>query len=215
MKTTDFLKSGDLVFDVGAHVGDKAVRFRQVGARVICFEPQPSCASTLRSRFVADDAVVVAGVGLSDREGTLDLMLCADASTLSTFSMAWKNGRFVGHSWDKLVEVSVITLDKAILEWGKPNYIKIDVEGYEKQVLLGLNSTVPYLSFEFTKEFMDDAQACVRRLGLLGFRGFNVAIGESQDFLLTEWVSSELLFKNLSIETDPLLWGDIYARCDP
>ena len=38
-----FLQPGDLVFDVGAHVGNKTEIYRSYGARVVCVEPQPGC----------------------------------------------------------------------------------------------------------------------------------------------------------------------------
>lgn len=44
-------RPGDTIFDVGAHVGDKAVMFLASGARVVCFEPQPECANVLRDKY--------------------------------------------------------------------------------------------------------------------------------------------------------------------
>src|SRR5213595_567146 len=38
---TRFVKPGDLVFDVGAHVGDRIAAFRRLGARVVACEPNP------------------------------------------------------------------------------------------------------------------------------------------------------------------------------
>ena len=38
----NFVRPGDLVFDVGAHVGDRVASFRRLGARVVAVEPQPA-----------------------------------------------------------------------------------------------------------------------------------------------------------------------------
>ena len=43
-----FVWPGDLVFDVGAHVGDRVASFRRLGARVVAVEPQPGLAKVLR-----------------------------------------------------------------------------------------------------------------------------------------------------------------------
>ena len=44
-----FLKSGDLAFDIGSHVGDRIGAFRRCGARVVALEPQPDCARVIRA----------------------------------------------------------------------------------------------------------------------------------------------------------------------
>src|SRR2546430_16588745 len=42
-----FVHAGDLVFDIGAHVGDRVGAFRRLGARVVAVEPQPLPPKTL------------------------------------------------------------------------------------------------------------------------------------------------------------------------
>ena len=42
-----FVRRGDLVFDVGAHVGDRVASFRRLGARVVAVEPQPAMVKVL------------------------------------------------------------------------------------------------------------------------------------------------------------------------
>src|SRR5262244_3828725 len=54
-----FVKPGDLVFDVGAHVGDRVAAFRRLGARVIAVEPQPALVRTLRVLFGRDSGVAL------------------------------------------------------------------------------------------------------------------------------------------------------------
>ena len=43
-----FVRRGDLVFDIGAHVGDRVASFRRLGARVVAVEPQPAMVKLLR-----------------------------------------------------------------------------------------------------------------------------------------------------------------------
>jgi len=55
-----FIRPGDLVFDVGAHVGDRVASFRRLGARVIAVEPQPALYRTLRLLFGRDANITLA-----------------------------------------------------------------------------------------------------------------------------------------------------------
>ena len=56
-----FVTSGDLVFDIGAHVGDRVAAFRRLGARVVVAEPQPALATTLRLLYGRDREVTRRG----------------------------------------------------------------------------------------------------------------------------------------------------------
>lgn len=210
----NFYGPGDIVFDIGANVGDKTYMFLENGAKVICFEPQSDCTKILRKKYGNDKRVVIVEKGLADKNGKMLLSVCSQANTISTFSDEWKKGRFADYTWDKSDEVEVITLDDAIHTYGFPQYIKIDVEGFEYQVLCGLSKPVPYLSFEFTIEFLDRAKQCVSHLEKLGYKFFNFSEGEISQLVLSEWVPSKTLFKKLERSTDQLYWGDIYAKYD-
>src|SRR5919205_100885 len=64
-----FVKAGDLVFDVGAHVGDRIAAFRRLGARVIACEPNPSLVPTLRRLYGNDAMVMLEPVAVGPRSG--------------------------------------------------------------------------------------------------------------------------------------------------
>jgi hypothetical protein len=49
-----FVRPGDLVFDIGAHVGDRVAAFRRLGARIVAVEPQPALALTLNMLYGRD-----------------------------------------------------------------------------------------------------------------------------------------------------------------
>lgn len=209
---TDCIGDGDLVFDVGANIGSKTDIYLTRGARVVCFEPQPKCVSALREKYQDNPRVTVVDKGLGYRCGQMQLYICSKANTISTFSDEWKTGRFSGHSWDKTITVEVTTLDKAIEVYGRPVYCKIDVEGYEFDVLKGLSQPVPCLSFEFTKEFLENARRCVAHLEILGCKHFNLVLEEKTEHVFEKWVSPEILFRLLEDSDSSLLWGDVYAK---
>jgi hypothetical protein len=122
-------------------------------------------------------------------------------------------GRFSkDHKWTTQKKVSVTTLDNLILSYGLPRFCKIDVEGFEESALKGLTKPIPFISFEFTREFFDDAKKCINHLLSLAYVEFNCSLGESKKFLFQKWISPDELYEKIADLDDPLLWGDIYAR---
>src|SRR5437870_3378824 len=150
-----FIRPGDLVFDIGAHVGDRVAAFRRLGARVVAVEPQPALITTLKLLYGRDCAVAIEPLAVGRSAGTIELWLNVDNPTVSTAS-----GDFVqaadgapgweGQAWGRSIRVPVTTLDALIVRHGTPAFIKIDVEGFEAEVLTALTRPVPALSFEFT-----------------------------------------------------------------
>jgi FkbM family methyltransferase len=182
-----FIGSGDLVFDIGSHVGDRVAAFRRLGARVIAIEPQPALAMTLRLIYGRDKMVTLVESAVGREPGTITLQLNLDNPTVSTASEAFIAAAqhapgWEGQHWTRTVEVPVTTLDTLIARHGQPRFIKIDVEGYEAEVLAGLSAPVPALSFEFTTIQRDVACACVARCAAIGYGAFEASVGESLAF---------------------------------
>ncbi len=208
--TSHLFSSGDLVFDIGANIGDKAEKYSRNGATVVCFEPQPHCVTKLVERFKSNDRVIIVPKGVAEKPGTLPLSIC-DVDVLSTFSEHWKKGRFSGQHSSRCVEVEVTTLDLAILEFGCPRYCKIDVEGYELNVLLGLTRPVDVISFEFTYEFLQHAESAIERLMGLGMSWYNLRIAENEFMALESPVDGASLVWALRHRGTAGLWGDVFA----
>ena len=163
------IKPGALVFDVGAHKGSKTGTYIKRGARVVCVEPQPECISVLQQQFKDKPEVIIVNKGLAAKPGRMVMMICSLAPTISTFSKDWvQNSRFAAdYTWDKMIEVEMTTLDELMRIYGEPQFIKIDVEDFEYEVLCGLTKAVPCLSFEFAIEHIDSAEKCLNRLGCI------------------------------------------------
>lgn len=212
-----------LVFDIGAHQGIKTDQYLKKGAHVICFEPQPQLATALRRKYSGDSRVVVVECALGEQEEKKPMFICSSATAISTLSNQWKTGRFSRETWDKTIKVTVSTLDQMIQKYGLPEFCKIDVEGYELNVLKGLSHPIKYLSFEFTQEFFANTKLCIEHLVSLGYTKFNYAIAEKEQFACPQWKHARDLIQviensfDTTIEPNSLtgLWGDIYAYYEP
>jgi len=211
-----FVKPGDLVFDVGAHVGDRIAAFRRLGARVVACEPNPALVRTLRLIYGRDACVTIEPIAVGRSDGTIELKINVDNPTVSTASRAFVSASqgapgWEGQSWDKAITVPVTTLDALIARHGAPAFIKIDVEGFEAEALAGLGRAIAALSFEFTTIQRDVARACLARCQELGYLRYNAALGESQTLVHDDWQSAEAIGRwldGLAVEANS---GDVYV----
>jgi len=149
--------------------------------------------------------------------GEAELRVAPDHPTMSTLSAHWisrvqENYPEQDIRWDRTEQVRVTTLDDLIRRFGLPDFVKIDVEGFEPQVLRGLSVAVPALSFEFLPAAMDGALECVSRLQEIGSYEFNFSLGERMRLELPEWCGAEELRSRLLQMVPGAPSGDVYAR---
>jgi FkbM family methyltransferase len=212
------VKPGDLCFDVGANIGQKAEPLLSLGARVLAVEPQPACAAELAARCggYRDFHPVAKAVGRAPGRAT---MFISDTAVFSSMNRGWTS--FKQGDRVREIEVEVVTFDQLIDTYGCPDFCKIDVEGYELEVLGGLSRPVKLLSFEFHNrdhpEWLPAAYQCLERLRDLGAVRANVSLGEDMTLLLDEFLPyDEFLayFEKLTRDPDTV-YGDIYVRTGP
>ena len=213
-----FVSPGDLVFDVGAHLGDRTAAFSTLGARVVALEPQPLIRRWLERMVGKDPRVTIRKEAVGSTAGTARLAISRKNPTVSSLADEWpnelpqKNAGFERVHWEESVEVPVTTLDALIDLYGLPSFCKIDVEGYEAEALSGLSRAIPALSFEFVAGAEPVAVACVRRLQALGDYEFNAVPGEQRVFVSARWMGAEQMTEWLTEGAGGSPSGDVYAR---
>jgi len=215
-----FVHPGDLVFDIGAHVGDRIGSFRRLGARVVAVEPQPLCVRAIREIYAGDEDVIPVEAVCGASEGTMRFYVNSGNPTVSTAStdfvkaadgaLGWQD-----QVWDEQIEVPSSTLDDLIRSYGIPAFTKIDVEGFESSVLAGLSQILPALSFEFTTIERSVALHCLDQVAALGFTVFNVSMGESMKMEFGEWLPREEMAAHVRGLPHEANAGDIYCLPSP
>ena len=211
-----FVSRGDLAFDIGAHVGDCVSSFRRLGANVIAVEPQPGMFSILRLLYGWDRHVVLEKVAVGARVGSGEMQVNLVNPTVSTMSPQFVDAarEAVGweqQKWDDRLLVEMRTLDDLIAQYGEPVFCKIDVEGYEAEVLRGLSWPLASLSFEFTTIQRSVALLALAECERLGRYVYNAAIGDSDEMAHSDWVDAEAMGVWLRGLPHAANSGDIYA----
>jgi len=215
-----FLASGELGFDIGAHVGDRTASFRRRSARAVAVEPQPRLARLLRLLFGRDPGVVRVAALVGAQPGEAVLRINSANPTVATASEAFVAAAagaagWEGQTWDGALRLPVTTLDALADAHGFPDFVKIDVEGFEAAALAGLTRAPRSLSFEFTTIQRDVAQACLARLDALGYRAYNACLGEAMRFEHAAPVSGAAMAAWVAALPHAANSGDIYASLEP
>lgn len=220
---SQYVNEGDLCFDIGANIGNRIGVFLKLGATVVAVEPQNSCMRKLLKKYGNNNKVFLVHKALGSREGKGNLKL-SNSHTVSSMSEEWidcvrdSDMFFTSTSafqWHENVTVPVTTLDKLIRKYGSPAVCKIDVEGFEYQVIKGLSQPAEMISFEFTPtpKLINRSIESIKHLSAIGNVQFNYSFGESMILALPEWVDDGKICNILlSIPYKTAFSGDIYAR---
>lgn len=155
---------GKLVFDIGSNIGQITRRLINADCRVVAVEPQAKL--TFNKNY--EGVYAIKHECVADKIGEVDFYKCEKDPTISSCLESWKTIGSIrtlrsksGSLKREKITLPTITLDALIEDFGKPKYIKIDVEGYEDKVLEGLSHKVDLISFEFSRWFEDCTIRCL------------------------------------------------------
>ena len=212
-----FIHPGDLCFDIGAHLGDRIHAWSKLGACVVALEPHPGMMSWLRRWYGQQENVILLEQAVSAQPGRADLWISRLTPSISTISQEWlttvrQNRRFANARWEEQTSVSVTTLEELIVQYGKPAFCKIDVEGGELDVIRGLTQPLTALSFEYIPAVIEIALGCIDRLCQLGNYEYNWRVSEFPRLRSPAWLSPQDMASQLQRMSRDSDSGDVYAR---
>lgn len=201
-----FVKAGDLAFDVGANIGNRTEILLSLGATVVAFEPQPKCAREVAAHGSRRLTVIQKAVG--ETEGIAQFHL-KTASTHASFLPEWGGMDVVS-----TMTVSVTTLDKAIEQFGLPKFCKIDVEGFEPEVLRGLSRRIPALTLEYTcdERGIERMKMCLSLLSTLGGYKVNLTGLNEAVLLASDWFTIPEFVQSFPDCAKGNGWGDLFFK---
>lgn len=183
----EFIKPGDLVFDIGVNVGQKSEVFLDIGARVIGVEPNPNCIPAIEFQFGGNSNFTLVMAAVGSEAGTAVLHFVGSDATAS-LRADWPYLSVDGSPIDT-ASTPVITLDSLIEQYGRPRFCKIDVEGFELEVLKGLTEPLPYLSFEYHLSERLILEQCLKVAEKIGPIEVNVNCMDDGSLFYEQWLS--------------------------
>lgn len=208
-----FIDSDSHVFDVGANRGQSSENYIAIGASVVAFEPQCDLHPEIRQLCRNSPRLTIEPLGLGSTEETRRFYITS-YDQVASLREDWEGTR-IG---EKTIEVS--TLDIQIAKHGLPDYCKIDVEGWELEVIRGLSKPIPILSFEYHSSSTEivKAKAVLEQIAMLGPYTCNIRTSADNDFLLREFMPIQefsTLFPEGLSPSPNTGYGDIFCALDP
>jgi len=213
---SQFIRKNNLCFDIGANVGDITLALNALGSKVVAIEPVNSAFFKLKKNFFNLKNIKTINFAIGNKESESTITVCED-DTLSSMSKEYIKKmvsikELSNLEWNQRQKVKVTTIDKLIQKYGIPNYIKIDVEGYEWEVLRGLSTPINLISFEFNTYLLNAFENCTKLLSKLGHYEYNYEIREKKNLILPRWVEKKQIEKIILSVDKGILFGNIYAR---
>lgn len=207
------IRDGDLCFDIGANLGAKSKLFLSLGGRVIAFEPQTACKEALEQISVQypNFEFYPFAVGEKNEQKELHLANHVEVATLSSEFIDYFQCEDI--YWNKTEIVEVKTLNSLIEIYGNPDFCKIDVEGFEWQILSKLTHPIPLIEFEFTGGFIENTVKIIEYTAGEKVM-FNFIMNENLKFQLKSWVSGADMIRIIQSLPKNRLHGNIYIKSD-
>jgi FkbM family methyltransferase len=135
--------NAQLIYDVGAHLGEDTDFYLRKGFTVVAIEANPTLVQSLKERFrtsLSEGSLSLIEAAIAENSGEVDFYVNQANSVWGTIRPEWaeRNARFDSPS--KVVRIKAIAFSEVLGKYGVPYYVKIDVEGADLLCLEGLMS---------------------------------------------------------------------------
>lgn len=215
----ELIYPNSLCFDIGANIGSKTYIFNKIRAKVVAFEPDQRAFKILVKRYKNKKNIKLKNMSVGDAKGQSNISIFS-SHTLTTMDKNTVDNQLkdirLNETFivkNELVETD--TLDNLILEYGKPDFCKIAVVGYELNVLKGLGTPIKTISLAMTSPYHNDKLLlCIEHLAKIGAYEFNIIHHSSIGFELKNWVTAneiKQIITELKINADPR-YNEIFAK---
>ena len=151
-----------------------------------------------------------------ERCGMATIQLSDARDDVSTVDPNWPSdleacyGSYKG-LWNRTESVPMVTIAALVEQFGRPDFVKIDVEGYEECVLDGMAEQPPLLSFEIHRFLLEKAFACIEKPLFAAGSRFNVTDESGSNLELRDWVGAAQIKEFLRSIEDTRTYRDVYV----
>jgi FkbM family methyltransferase len=200
----NFVGNADLAFVFGDQTGNLTQLLTLIGAKTICIQPISEYFPILADRFTKNKNCILLkeDVGAFQTEffynGIYERHILPFSSNLS--------------AEDNQEYIKITTLDDLILNYGKPTFCYINGEGYEAEVLKGLNQPIQTIVLTFFSFTQEKTAAILRRLISLGQYEFNWKLLHESSLKSKTWLSPKALHHSMFEFSDAPFSGELFAR---
>ena len=202
---------GGLAFDIGAWDGHRVRAWRLLGARVVAVEPRSEFARLLHGLYDGDEGVTVVAQGLDGVGEDFGDRLLDDGGpapeTARRPGLPFRGARPLPAAGP------ATTLDELMARAGRPDFLRLELDGGETRALDGLGAPLPALCCAALRPLPARALACMERLEHLGGYRYRVSAGERMRWLEDEPLDADGLRQWLArLPAEGEAAGDLYAR---
>jgi FkbM family methyltransferase len=160
------IEPGSLVFDIGANTGYMTELWISAGAgQMVCVEP---CLKNFIELSKRPGLTPIHAAAWS-HEKIIPISFCNNQPGLSTCDPGRWGPLFPEARYDPPEYVPAITLNSLANLFGVPYFVKVDVEGSERDVIMAMKFKPNYLIFEYHKDYRDECHDILIHLHNLGF----------------------------------------------
>jgi len=203
-----------LCFDVGANRGDFTVAALAQGYTVIALEPAPRVFAELVGNFVYNPKVTPLKYAVSGSDYQAIEFFEAEEDGLSTLNLEWLTSESMPYAGKpyRTIKATTITLDTLAEIYGKPDLIKIDVEGAEWSVFKGLSSKMGTIAFEWTDVTIPEHQLQLEYLAVGGYKEVAPQFIEHHCLQPDTWFNLKTFDLSAWRDKNKTLWEEGYWR---